>query len=167
MSLLDLPADGAGGQQPLPAAVSGALPQPAATDQLIDQLLDRVEVPATGAAPAYPAALPPFAQAGGGGMQGPPFAYQMLPGMTGGADQLDPLVQELQQRRPLPPGAAMPAPVAPLPPGMHWPGTLRCRGTACADAISTTSAWRRVGNTSNADSAERLADHRESRQLLP
>jgi len=84
MSLLDPPADGAGDQQQLPGAVPGALPAPAATDQLIDQLLERVEVPAAGTAPAYPhpVALPPFAQAGGGGMQGPPFAYQMLPGMT-------------------------------------------------------------------------------------
>ena len=132
MSLLDPPADGAGDQQPLSAAVPGALPPPAATDQLIDQLLERVEVPlAAGAAPAFPlpAALPPFAQADGGIMRGPPFSYQMLPGMAGGADQLDPLVQELQLRRPLPPGGTMPV-VAPLPPGMGWPGTLAV-GCAC------------------------------------
>ena len=137
MSLLGSPTGGPGSEQAPPAGAlaEGLLPAPAATDQLIDQLLERVQVPAaTGALPpsAFPLPAAPYAAPGGGLPQPTAFPYQ-LPGVggPGGDNQLDPLVQELQQRRPG--SSSLPAAAAPLPHGMLWPGALFHRGTLRPD----------------------------------
>ena len=117
LALLQSPANGPAGQT-APAGLSGPLPVPAATDRLIDQLLERVEVPPAGAPPPFPmpsnlsSAFPPTDPALSA------YPYPLLGGGAGAGGQLDPLVQELQQRRPI--GSSMPA--ASQPARMPWPG---------------------------------------------
>ena len=114
MALLQSPPGGPAGQAAA-AVVPEPFPVPAATDQLIDQLLEKVEVPPVGAAPTLP--MPSDLSTSFPATNAvPAYPYPLLG--AGAGSQLDPLVQELQQRRPL--GSVVSGLLQPA--GMPWPG---------------------------------------------